>query len=534
MRKNSSFWFWLLVSIVILFWAVTIDAQPYLSPDDMGKDLYPFEMTLRGQWPCRDYYWQYGPLMLFYYSFWLLIGGIHLISIRLGYAVLYLLSSILCFRTLRLLVSPPIAFLASLGFLIQGMVFPFYNFNHIGAIPFLLLSIFSLWKYFLEGKIQWAYASTLALIGMTLIKLNIGVVSFLAFFISFFLPGIGTHSKKKHALLFLLIFGGAVWGSYHLQYWGTPQPLAQQCLGLGMIKPTGMGVDPLTNSKHLVQWFLVWDRSRLAWLALFFMVGVLGLLGLRKKVWNQGEKRMTQLAVVSCFLFGFFNSSDYFLVGHIYRLDFWAFPTLVLLMGLCAEWAKLLIGRKTRFFVGVLILTAVLALPLQSVREAFAARIPERYLDFPRGRVYLVKETLSTVEAIKKTTQFILSNTRPDQEILTLPKEPLYCFLSGRRQTTRQIELERTNAIPGWEEEEIIRALETKQVPIVLLSNRDESNRASTIPGIGYFGKTHLVKLGKYISDHYREIQTFGTWEAANPRIDHAVKIFRKTDRDNT
>ena len=534
MKKKGSFWFWLLFLILILFWGLTIDAPPYLSSDDMGKDLYPFEMALRGHWPCRDYYWQYGPLMLFYYSSWLAVGGIHLLSVRLGYAALYILSSILCFKTLRLLVSPPVAFLASLSFLIQGMVYPFYNFNHIGAIPLLLVSIFSLWKFLREGKVRWGYFGTLALIGMALVKWNMAAAAFLAFFTSLFLPGFGVSSKKRHAILFVLIFGGVVLGLYGLQYAGVPLVRAKQCFGLGVVDPRGGGIELWMNFKHLLQWFFVWDRKRLGWAALIVIFGALGFFGLKKKEWNQTERKMNQSAIASLFLFGIFNSSDFFLIGHIYRLDFWTFPILVLLMGLFTEWAKSLVGPKMRILFGGSILLGILALPLQSVREAFAGRVPERYLDFPRGRVYVVKETLSTVDVMKKGTHFILENTKADQEILTLPKDPLYCFLSGRRHATREIELERTNLIPEWEEEEMIRELETKQVPLILLSNRDESNRASAIRGMGYFGKTHLLKLGKYILEHYEEVQTFGTWETPNPRLNHAVKIFRRISPDNT
>lgn len=504
------------------FWALTWNTQPYLSSDDMGKDLYPFWMTLEGQWPCRGYYWQYGPAMLFYYAFWLLIGGVHLVSIRMGYSVLYLLSSILSYRTLRLFVSPPIAFLASLSFLIQGMVYPFYNFNHIGAIPFLLLSIFSLWKFFLSREIRWCYAGTAALSGMALVKWNMGVTAFFAFFAMLIFGGL---SKRRHWILLPLIFGGTVFSFYRLQYWGCQASWLKDCLTANQLS---VAPSPWVNFKHLIQWFLVWDRKRLWWVGLFLVFGILAFLGLRKKGWQQDESKLFPRVIGSLFLFGLFNTSDYFLVGHIYRFDFWSFPILVLLMGLAAEWAKFLFDRSMRILLGILTLIGVLALPIQAVEEAFAARIPERYLDFPRGKIYLVKETRSTVEAIRKATRFILENTGPGQEILTLPKDPLYCFLSGRRHALRQLRFEITSQISEQEEEEMIRELETKQVPLVLLSNRDESNPATAKGEIGHFGRTHDRKLGRYLFEHYREVQTFGTWETPKPRIDHAIKIFRR------
>ena len=526
-RRRDFLWLGLLVLVVASFWGLTWNAQPYLSSDDMGMDLYPFEMTLRGQWPCHDYYWQYGPLMPFYYAFWLSIGGVHLVSIRMGCAVVYLLASILSYRILRLLVSSPIAFLASLSFLIQGMVYPYYNFTLVGAVPFLLASLFCLWKYFLTGHVRWGYAGTLALIGTALVKWNIGVSSFFAFLASLILyrPPL----RKKHLILLILIFISTVLGSYALQYQGVPASWVVQLLGLN--SPKNLTTNPWINFKHLIQWFLVWDRSRLGWVALGAVFGVLGFLGWRKRSWESGQEKVFRSAILSLFLFGIFNSSDFFALGHIYRLDFWSFPILVLLMGLLSGQASFLFGQKMKVFLAALIFAGVIALPLQSAGEAFRARVPERYLDFPRGRVYLVKETLSTIEVFKKGTRFILENTKPDEEILTLPKDPLYCFLSGRRHAVRELDFEQSHPIPEAEEEVLIRELKTKEVPFMILTNRDGSNSTSTLKGdrMGFFGKTHLRKLGEYLFEHYEEVQTLGPWEARNPRIDHAIKILRKT-----
>lgn len=134
-RTGDLLWCSLLMLILVTFGILTIDSQPKLSFDDHGKDLYAFEMFLKGGWPCRDYWWQYGPLMLFYYAFWLLVGGINLISIRLGVACLYIVSSFFVYRALRRFISAPVAFMAALAFMIQWLVYPYYNFNHLGAVP---------------------------------------------------------------------------------------------------------------------------------------------------------------------------------------------------------------------------------------------------------------------------------------------------------------------------------------------------------------------------------------------------------------
>jgi len=527
-ERRDFLWISLLFLTLAIFWVPTINIQPYLSTDDMGKDLYPFELSLKGEWPCRDYWWQYGPLMPFYYAFWFLVGGVNLISLRLGLAVIYLLCSLLTYRTLRIFASPPVAFLASLAFLLQEFYWPYYNFNHIGAVPFLIISIFCLWKYFLGRGSRWWYFGALALAGMTLIKINLGITSFLAFLASIFIAG--GLERRGHLVLISLMFGILVLGGYATMYAGIPLSQVDHCMTARSAHREFPSYTLWTHFKHLAQWFLVWDRARLWWAALFALFGILGFVGLGRKGPAATEMKTIQKVVGSLFLFGLFNSSDFFMLGHIYRLDFWSLPILVLFMGVSAEGAKNLFEDKMRIFLGGLIFLGVVWLPFQYLGTALRARVPERYLDFPRGRVYVAKEIASTVAAIKEGTRFIIENTKPREEILVFPRDPLYCFLSGRRHALSELDFEYIAQYSEGQEEEFIRQIEAKQVALVVLANRDGSNPLSEkgVAGVGTFGKTHCQKLGKYIFENYQEAKTFGVWASAKPRISHAIKVFLK------
>lgn len=528
--KSSLFWFSLLVLVILFFWGVTWDAVPYLSPDDMGKELYPFELTLQGQVPCRDYLWAYGPVTPYYYAFWFRVTEVSIVGARIGMGVIYLLCSLLAYQALRIFTSPAIAFLASLSFLLQEFYYPYYNYNHIGAVPFFLFGIFSLWKFFASHRIRWGYWGALAFAGMALVKINVGVTSFAAFLVSMVIHlGFKEGLKQWRQFVFLpLIFLALVVPGYLFIYAGLPISQIDHCLYMRPAYREFPEYTLWTTFKHLIQWFLVWDRKRLWWLALFLTVGAFGLLGLRKKALPPETRRLVPFLVGSLFLFILFNSSDFFLLGHIYRLDFWSTPPLLLLMGLAAEWARPLFGRRVKMVLGVLIFAGLLFLPFRYLRIAFAARVPERFLDFPRGRVYVTREALPTVQTIRKGTHFVLEHTQPGQEILTIPREPLYCFLTGRRHAVWHTDFEQTTQISEEEEEKYIREIEAKQIPWVLWSNRDGSNPASKIGGHGYFGKTHCRKLGKYLWDHYEEVQRIGTWEVENPRIYHSLKMLRR------
>jgi len=84
--------------LVLTLWAglfvivPTLDYEPILTQGDHGRDLYCFKKTFEGATPYRDYWWQYGPLMPYYYSVFFKIFGVSIQSVLIGRAVLVFLS----------------------------------------------------------------------------------------------------------------------------------------------------------------------------------------------------------------------------------------------------------------------------------------------------------------------------------------------------------------------------------------------------------------------------------------------------------
>ncbi len=521
-RMAADGWFWLSVLTVLIFWIPTINVQPHLTTGDMGRDFYAFQLMTQGHWPVRDYWWQYGPLMPVYYAFWFLVGGVNILSVRMGLAAIYLLSSILTYQILRLFTQAPVAFLSSLAFLSFDMT---WTFNHIGAIPLLLFSIFSLWKFFLTHHKRWCYLGLLSVVAIAWLKISAGVFSFLAFYASLLLD-YGLSGRKnsetllawKHFIFLPLLFSVLTLGAYTALYWGVPADWVGQCMTLA--PQYGRLTFFWTNLKHLFLRFLIWDRERLFGVAVFLIFGLLALLSLRKKNLSERDKKIYLPVWGSLVIYGVANSADYFLMeGMIYRFDFWLFPIFVLSLGFLAEWASSLFQRREKIILGILIFLGLLIFPFKNFQEALAMKVPERYLDFPQGQVY-AGGALASIQAVKAGTRFILENTTPAEKILAIPYEPLYAFLSGRRHALRELIFVEGIHIQPEQEERMIREIEDEQVPLVLISNR----YYSTEPGIGYFGKTHCQKLNRYLMDHYEEVQTFGRWEVES--VEHAIKIF--------
>jgi len=96
--KNSKTIITLLLPLIGIYILLPlINFHPSLSTGDNGRDLYAIAQVAHGGIPYKDYWWVYGPLMPFYYSFFTMILGTTIKSILIGQMVLKLISGILFF-----------------------------------------------------------------------------------------------------------------------------------------------------------------------------------------------------------------------------------------------------------------------------------------------------------------------------------------------------------------------------------------------------------------------------------------------------
>ncbi|MDP8264251.1 MAG: hypothetical protein P9M12_02070 [Candidatus Aceula lacicola] len=140
--KHQKILFLLLtVFMGIFIFTPYINFQPVLAQGDHGRDLYTFKATLDGSAPYQDYWWVYGPLMPYFYALCFKILGVSVQSILIGKIFLIFASGILFYLTLCLFASPLMALAGTVWFWSFRPEF-FYTYNHAGAIPFFILTIF--------------------------------------------------------------------------------------------------------------------------------------------------------------------------------------------------------------------------------------------------------------------------------------------------------------------------------------------------------------------------------------------------------
>jgi len=153
-----------------------LDYQPLLSQGDHGRDLYCFKMTAEGSQPFRDYWWQYGPLMPYYYALFFKLFGVSIQSVLLGKAIIRLLCGVVIYFLGITIMSPAMAFIAAFWFYVFMPDF-FYTYSHIGGLPFLMLVLLGIFKYSEKPAPQNFYLGLSGVFFLSLIRLNLAVSS---------------------------------------------------------------------------------------------------------------------------------------------------------------------------------------------------------------------------------------------------------------------------------------------------------------------------------------------------------------------
>lgn len=122
--------------LTIIFWALTLypyhNYQPLLAVGDHGWHFYCFQQTLEGKMPYKDFYWDYGPIMPYYYALCYKIFGINMASILWGRIILLLFSTGMFYLILAEIVAPFVAFVGACWFLNFSQDF-MYTYNHTGG-----------------------------------------------------------------------------------------------------------------------------------------------------------------------------------------------------------------------------------------------------------------------------------------------------------------------------------------------------------------------------------------------------------------
>jgi len=525
LHKYRDLFFFLLTALIGFFVTYPYhNFQLHLAQGDHGNNFYCFKQTFDGGLPYRDYWWVYGPLMPYYYSFFYHLFGVTMHSVLIGYITLHFLCGIVFYLSMRVFCAPLISMAGAIFFWVFNLPFE-HTYNHVGGILMILGATYAAFLYIKNQKSRYVYFGLACIFVLSLIKLNFGFSTLAAYGVALYLINrvmerpITASQKKIYAVLFFLvpIFVVLIY-SFFLS--GLPFYAIRQCI---------LFID--TDPNHASPWVSLFifikycltqcSRQNIFWFGIIFILSAGRFFYLwKRKIFENGDRRHLKAVFLTLGVFCIFNLHEFLVSGVIYR-SFWIEPLKIMFLFIVIAFALKHLPPAGRIIVCGLILWMVFNNHL--MRWKFLG-FAKTYIPHTRVKIF----TTNTPEWIKTVFQgsaFLSRRLKKDETFLALPSDQMYYFLTDKSSPTRQTEF--GIKIHPAQEKETIDVLEKKKVRYVLLSNRYKNPEV----GFGVFGESYCQMLFGYIKEHYKPVVVFGEWDK-NPEwfINHGITILERVD----
>ena len=547
MTKGCS-WVCVLVAGIILL-GPFLDFQPLLSTGDHGRDLYTFQQVAAGQPLYRKLWWQYGPLMPYYYAGCFKLLGPKIQSVLIGKVLVEFLSGGCFFLTASLLLPASLAVLAACAYWVFAPDF-IYTYCHSGGLFFLNLILYCLMAYQCRGPRRYVLGGLAAVVCLNFVRLNVGLAALAAFVFGLWFsdrksgrdPNILTHPQLR-AMVLMSVF--VTVAGYYVLVRDIPPAALKQCFPYfteyryGAISP-GQGILRLVS--------LAWGVFRanaltMAGGLLLLGLSIRGFLFLKRPGDQQRAAQSLAVALLSLAVLSILTAHEILVSWLFFRLN-WAYPAFLLfiflLIGLGAKTlSACLRGGLLAFLVLMIALGGFLR-----VRAAHFYKCPaNRFVDGPHEITIsnaLAWESLASrtahpgtghawIQTVSQVSAYLKTQVPEGKTFLAVPYHGLYYFLTERRSPVYPLAFFRYMNISPNEELAMIRVLEDQGVDYVVISNRAYARHE---PYLGIFGLDTCPVLADYIFENFVEVEAFGNWGVpAGFAWNHAVKVFKRKGR---
>lgn len=495
---------------------------PFLSQGDHGLNLYAAQAVSNGGVPYRDFAWFYGPVMPYYYAFFLKCFGPGIQSVLMAKALLIFLSGIFIYLNLTLFFPRFFSAVGAVWFWVFLRDFP-YTFNHIGGLPILLLICLLTLKSIKLTDHKFLYWCLPLFLLLSLIKLNIGFAAIFAVVLIAFLNGF---YNKRQPLTFYALAILAIPALTIVIYWlfvkNLPFYYVSQCLpyfgtyfqlGLADVHQKNMVTNILVSAILLKESILSSWASVV--FALLLNIAALACLNLRQRL---------ILQVLSALLILYVCCLHEFLIMGTFYQAYWAEPFKVLLMFSVIGFAAVNIPKfKIWIAALVIVLIGVFLLPSESTLLA-QYQSPKTSFNIDKTKITIANDP-QWVQTVSMTTRYLNENLGKNELFWAVPYDALYYFLTDKPSPTKEVMLLNIGISPE-QERQIIKDLEDKKVGWIVLSNRGMEKGITTI------SKTYCPAIHQYIEDTFVVEKQFGEW-TAEPYwwANHGTKILRRKEK---
>ena len=515
-----------------------LDHQDLLAQGDHGRDLYCFKKTFEGAAPYKDYWWEYGPLMPYYYSLFFKAFGVSIQSVLLGQCILVLLCGTFLYLTAALVMSPWLALAAAMFFWVFRPD-PFYTYNHIGATFLQIFILFCLLRQRISSNNMFFYFGLFGVFLLDLVRVNIGIACLSAFLAGLACDDHFKNAPQRQKKLFIyaaafFFTGLATAGAYFYFTRGVAPAALKQCFPyFSSYRP-----DTAPPLKALVFfWKIVAMNFTATWQRRIFGLIVLsasvraGFLLIKNKL-AQREKADTLTVLLCLLVFLLFNVHEFLFSASVFRIS-WFFPFGLLLFFVLIDRGLKGLPVFVRGAVPTVLLVIAVLGGLTKYQAAQSFRKDANLFQYGQSRVFVNNNSVpgqaknQWVKTVTDAADFLRRTTKdgPGKPVLALPYDALYYFLSGKDSAVYPLAFFKYLHITPQEEKAMIGRLEEQKVDVVLLSNRS----ISSDPELGVFGVDYCPLLAEYIRENFGETAAFGDWQSLPGfTANHAVKILRR------
>ena len=500
--------------------------QDMFAQGDHGRDLYAYAMTLKGALPYRDYFWQYGPLMPYYYAFFLKWLGPSISSILFAETLLKLAGGVTFFAIMRQSATAAWSFLSTLFF---WSFFPyfFHTYSHTGGILFVLLIILTLVKYINRPNPSVLYWGSFFLFIFSLIKINFGVCLWGGYLICIFIidrnRGITLEKRKLYYALSLGILPLLTILIYYFLIRGVPAYIINQCFPFS--KTGGVySIDPRELPNRIYTLLSLFAKS--SWQNAVFLVlstsSIIGFLFQYKKI-DPSHRKQIGFTLISLSFFSILFLHEFYFSGLHYRA-LWAIPMLLLIVFITAHY---ILKNRPRIFK-VLFMALLAGMILSKTDDRFKnleAHAHGSYFFSPERAGVLLGNDKAWFDTVSQTVNFLKRNLTQDEYFFALPYDPLFYYLFNQESPTYQIDFYDYMSIPEEQDRQSVKDLEQKHVNWIVMSNSVKFVESS----MGEFGVTNSPLLAKYIRDNFYPVMEVGPWET-KPfwNTNYAIRILKR------
>jgi hypothetical protein len=521
-----------------------LNYEPFLSQGDHGRDLYCIQKTSEGQHPYRDFWWEYGPGMLYYYAGLFKVLGPTIQTAVFGKQVVVFASGIMMYLAASQFLPPIWAFMIGIFFFAFRPEF-FYTFNHAGAMLMIISMLFFLFRFYRLRDHQSVFGALICIFFLNLIRINFGFSCLTGLFISLWvysrvyqisLPW-KEYAKAAFAMVILSL------SIYVFLTIGMPFESFMKCFPYLPQYHT----DSVSKTKFLMNMLnAIWYNFKQSIPRALFGFLLLTLSARLIYLWRKNKVDQKQLTVLlfSTGLFTVFNIHEYFISEYFFRL-FWAFPSLVLFFFTIIYFGTATLSSKVRQVVEVSFSIALLISCLGVARINFYYQKPMNVFEYGPHKLYITniqwgehkkKHNWGAVDhfaapkwskVVRETADYLKANLKEDETFLAVPYDAMYYFLTGKTSPVYLLAFFPYINISPQEELWMIAQMEAQKVNWVLLSNRAVSNEVH----IGVMGKDYCPTLTRYILRNFTVDATIGDWnQKAFYSIHHSVRIYKRKE----